>query len=152
MQNILLYFFMSRLQRGHIVDTCLPDRVPARGTLSGRQVSRFTRNITFERIYIQMDIAFSATEPSKLYAILLRSRPLLQGTLMPCTGEVVHAPLLSVYTITCIEPGCKLNHCISKALFHDVAHYLKVGVLHATIVTFKGIHHIFAAASLRYQP
>jgi len=37
-----------------------------------------------------MNIPFSSTAPAKLYAILLKLRPLQPGTLMPFSGELVH--------------------------------------------------------------
>ncbi len=42
-----------------------------------------------------MDISPSPGCPAKLYAILLRLRPLQQGTLMPFSGEFVQAALLN---------------------------------------------------------
>src|SRR5438477_2513655 len=36
----------------------------------------------------------SSAAPAKLYAMLLKLRPLQQGTLMPFSGEFVHAALL----------------------------------------------------------
>ena len=42
-----------------------------------------------------MDIPFSTTAPTRLYAILFKLRPLQQGTLMPFSGEFVQAALLN---------------------------------------------------------
>jgi CRISPR-associated endoribonuclease Cas6 len=41
-----------------------------------------------------IDIPFPATAPMKLYAILLKLRPLQYGTLMPFSGELVHGAFL----------------------------------------------------------
>ncbi len=41
-----------------------------------------------------MDIPFSPTGPTKLYALLLKLRPMQQGTLMPFSGELVHGAWL----------------------------------------------------------
>ena len=41
-----------------------------------------------------MDTPFFPTAPNKLYALLLKLRPLQQGTLMPFSGELVHAAWL----------------------------------------------------------
>ena len=41
-----------------------------------------------------MDIPFSPAGPTKLYALLLKLRPLQQGTLMPFSGELVHGAWL----------------------------------------------------------
>lgn len=41
-----------------------------------------------------MDITSSPTAPTRLYALLLRLRPLQQGTLMPFSGELVHGAFL----------------------------------------------------------
>jgi CRISPR-associated endoribonuclease Cas6 len=41
-----------------------------------------------------MDIVSSSSSPSKLYAILLKLRPLEKGTLMPFSGELVHGAWL----------------------------------------------------------
>src|SRR5258708_35758755 len=43
---------------------------------------------------LQMDMPFSATAPARLYAILLKLRPVERGTLMPFSGELVHGALL----------------------------------------------------------
>lgn len=41
-----------------------------------------------------MDIVSSSSAPSKLYALLLKLRPLEKGTLMPFSGELVHGAWL----------------------------------------------------------
>jgi len=41
-----------------------------------------------------MNIPFSSTAPTKLYALLLKLRPLERGTLMPFSGELVHGAFL----------------------------------------------------------
>src|SRR6266699_1504824 len=41
-----------------------------------------------------MDIPLASTTPSKLYAFLLKLRPLQEGTLMAFSGELVHAAWL----------------------------------------------------------
>jgi CRISPR-associated endoribonuclease Cas6 len=41
-----------------------------------------------------MDNPFSSTSPTKLYALLLKLRPLQEGTLMPFSGELVHGAWL----------------------------------------------------------
>src|SRR5437879_9130953 len=42
-----------------------------------------------------MDTPFSPTAPTRLYALLLKLRPLQQGTLMSFSGELVHGAWLS---------------------------------------------------------
>src|SRR5438552_10009965 len=42
-----------------------------------------------------MDVPSSPTSPAKLYAFQLKLRPLQEGTLMPFSGELVHAAWLS---------------------------------------------------------
>jgi len=42
-----------------------------------------------------MDLPHSPTAPARLYAFLLKLRPLQPGTLMPFSGEFVHAALLN---------------------------------------------------------
>lgn len=41
-----------------------------------------------------MEVPFSPTGPAKLYALLLKLRPLQYGTLMPFSGELVHGAFL----------------------------------------------------------
>ena len=41
-----------------------------------------------------MTTSLSSTTPSKLYAFQLKLRPLERGTIMPFTGEMVHAAWL----------------------------------------------------------
>ncbi|HZS75771.1 MAG TPA: CRISPR system precrRNA processing endoribonuclease RAMP protein Cas6 [Ktedonobacteraceae bacterium] len=41
-----------------------------------------------------MDIPLTSTAPSRLYAFLLKLRPIQEGTLMPFSGELVHAAWL----------------------------------------------------------
>jgi len=41
-----------------------------------------------------MDIPFSSAAPARLYAMLLKLRPLERGTLMPFSGELVHGAWL----------------------------------------------------------
>src|SRR6266581_9504275 len=41
-----------------------------------------------------MDTPFSSTAPTKLYALLLKLRPMQQATLMPFSGELVHGAWL----------------------------------------------------------
>jgi CRISPR-associated endoribonuclease Cas6 len=43
---------------------------------------------------LHMDMPFSPTAPARLYAILLKLRPVERGTLMPFSGELVHGALL----------------------------------------------------------
>src|SRR5438270_4632515 len=43
---------------------------------------------------VSMDTPLSSTAPAKLYAILLKLRPLQPGTLMPSSGELVHGAFL----------------------------------------------------------
>src|SRR5689334_22867778 len=40
-----------------------------------------------------IEIPFPATAPTKLYAVLLKLRPIQYGTLMPFSGELVHAAI-----------------------------------------------------------
>jgi CRISPR-associated endoribonuclease Cas6 len=42
-----------------------------------------------------IDVPFPVTGPTRLYSLLLKLRPLQQGTLMPFSGEFVHAALLN---------------------------------------------------------
>src|SRR6266480_1949864 len=42
-----------------------------------------------------MDLAHSHTIPAKLYALVLKLRPLQTGTLMPFSGELVHGAWLN---------------------------------------------------------
>ena len=42
-----------------------------------------------------IEIPLPATAPTNLYAVLLRLRPIQQGTLMPFSGEFMHAALLN---------------------------------------------------------
>ena len=42
-----------------------------------------------------MDVPLSPISPAKLYAFQLKLRPLKEGTLMPFSGELVHAAWLS---------------------------------------------------------
>jgi CRISPR-associated endoribonuclease Cas6 len=41
-----------------------------------------------------MDMSFSPTAPARLYALLLKLRPLERGTIMPFSGELVHGAWL----------------------------------------------------------
>src|SRR5438270_4672516 len=41
-----------------------------------------------------MDMSFSSAAPARLYALLLKLRPLERGTLMPFSGELVHGAWL----------------------------------------------------------
>src|SRR5260221_12634538 len=41
-----------------------------------------------------MNTASSPTAPTRLYALLLKLRPLQRGTLMPFSGELVHGAFL----------------------------------------------------------
>src|SRR5437763_12732044 len=41
-----------------------------------------------------MDTPFSPAGPTRLYALLLKLRPMQQGTLMPFSGELVHGAWL----------------------------------------------------------
>src|SRR5438270_14037273 len=41
-----------------------------------------------------MDTSFSATTPARLYAFVLKLRPIEYGTLMPFSGELVHGAWL----------------------------------------------------------
>src|SRR6202011_5285324 len=47
-----------------------------------------------ERIEVLMNIPLSSATPAKLYAFLLKLRPISEGTLMPFSGELVHAAWL----------------------------------------------------------
>src|SRR5205823_12529441 len=42
-----------------------------------------------------IEIPFSTKAPTRLYALVLKLRPIQQGTLMPFSGEFVHAALLN---------------------------------------------------------
>src|SRR6266566_3645193 len=55
----------------------------------------FTKDaVERRRIFTLMNIPFSSTAPTKLYALLLKLRPLERGTLMPFSGELVHGAFL----------------------------------------------------------
>jgi CRISPR-associated endoribonuclease Cas6 len=48
-----------------------------------------------KKLFMNIDIATTNEAPSRLYALLLRLRPLEHGTLMPFSGELVHGAWLN---------------------------------------------------------
>ena len=52
-----------------------------------------------------MDVPLSPITPAKLYAFQLKLRPLREGTLMPFSGELVHAAWLSWLSSAAPEVG-----------------------------------------------
>ena len=64
-----------------------------------------------------MDTPFAVTAPAKLYAFLLRVRPLQQGTLMPFSGELVHAAWLRWLQSAAPEVAAWLHEGNKRRLF-----------------------------------
>ena len=64
-----------------------------------------------------MNLPYSPTAPAKLYALLLKLRPLQQGTLMPFSGEFVHAALLNWLRSTAPDVATWLHEGNKRRLF-----------------------------------
>src|SRR6266567_3186397 len=64
-----------------------------------------------------INIPFPATAPTKLYALVLKLRPLQQGTLMPFSGEFVHAALLNWLRSTAPDVATWLHEGNKRRLF-----------------------------------
>jgi len=63
------------------------------------------------------EIPFPATAPTRLYALVLKLRPLRQGTLMPFSGEFVHAALLNWLKSTAPDVATWLHEGNKRRLF-----------------------------------
>src|SRR5258708_19380148 len=79
--------------------------------------SHTQRFLVGERISIRMDTPFAATSPSRLYALLLRLRPLQSGTLMAFSGELVHGALLRWLSASAPEVATWLHDGNKRRLF-----------------------------------
>ncbi len=64
-----------------------------------------------------MDKPTSLTTPSKLYAFLLKLRPLQAGTIMPFTGEMVHAAFLNWLRAAAPDVAAWLHEGSKRRLF-----------------------------------
>jgi len=64
-----------------------------------------------------IDLPSSPTAPAKLYAILLKLRPLQYGTLMPFSGEFVHAAILNWLSSTAPDVATWLHEGNKRRLF-----------------------------------
>src|SRR5438067_8086344 len=64
-----------------------------------------------------MDVPLSPISPAKLYAFLLKLRPLREGTLMPFSGELVHAAWLDWLRSASPEVASWLHEGNKRRLF-----------------------------------
>src|SRR5712692_4831693 len=64
-----------------------------------------------------METTYTPTGPVRLYALLLRLRPLHQGTLMPFYGELVHGAFLKWLNAAAPEVGLWLHEGQKRRLF-----------------------------------
>ena len=64
-----------------------------------------------------MDVPLSPVSPAKLYAFQLKLRPLKEGTLMPFSGELVHAAWLSWLSSAAPEVATWLHEGNKRRLF-----------------------------------
>ena len=64
-----------------------------------------------------MELANSPTTPIRLYALLLRLRPLQQGTLMPFSGELIHGAFLKWLLQTAPEVATWLHEGQKRRFF-----------------------------------
>src|SRR6266702_3691541 len=64
-----------------------------------------------------MNTPFSSTAPAKLYALLLKLRPLQPGTLMPFNGELVHGAWLHWLKTTAPDVAAWLHDGNKRRLF-----------------------------------
>lgn len=60
---------------------------------------------------------FSSTGPARLYALILKIRPLQQGTLMPFSGELVHGAFLKWLTVSAPDVADWLHAGQKRRLF-----------------------------------
>lgn len=64
-----------------------------------------------------MEMQLNATGPARLYAFLLRLRPLQQGTLMPFSGELVHGAFLKWLHVAAPDVAAWLHEGQKRRLF-----------------------------------
>jgi CRISPR-associated endoribonuclease Cas6 len=64
-----------------------------------------------------MEIASSSAAPTKLFAFVLKLRPIQEGTLMPFTGELVHAAWLDWLRSVAPDVGAWLHEGNKRRLF-----------------------------------
>ena len=64
-----------------------------------------------------MNIPISSATPAKLYAFLLKLRPISEGTLMPFSGELVHAAWLDWLGSAAPDVGTWLHEGNKRRLF-----------------------------------
>jgi CRISPR-associated endoribonuclease Cas6 len=64
-----------------------------------------------------IEVPFSTTGPTRLYALVLKLRPIQHGTLMPFSGEFVHAALLNWLKSTAPEVADWLHEGNKRRLF-----------------------------------
>src|SRR5437763_964503 len=64
-----------------------------------------------------MDMSPSPTAPTKLYSLVLKLRPMQNGTLMPFSGEFVHAALLNWLKSTAPDVATWLHEGNKRRLF-----------------------------------
>ena len=80
-----------------------------------------------------MEILTDSTQPTKLYALLLKLRPLERGTLMPFSGELVHGAWLNWLRDAAPDVASQLHEGNKRRLFtcsslqfpHTKEHILK---------------------------
>src|SRR5205823_14019712 len=70
-----------------------------------------------EKDHLIMDKPTSLTTPAKLYALLLKLRPLQAGTLMPFSGEMVHAAFLNWLRAAAPDVATWLHEGSKRRLF-----------------------------------
>src|SRR6266568_8578766 len=63
------------------------------------------------------EIPFPATAPTRLYALVLKLRPIQNGTLMPFSGEFVHAAMLNWLKSTAPDVAAWLHEGNKRRLF-----------------------------------
>ena len=64
-----------------------------------------------------MDMSFSSAAPARLYALLLKLRPLERGTLMPFSGELVHGAWLDWIRKSAPDVAAALHDGNKRRLF-----------------------------------
>src|SRR5437763_3723568 len=64
-----------------------------------------------------MDTPFSPAGPTRLYALLLKLRPMQQGTLMPFSGELVHGAWLDWLRFAAPDVATWLHEGNKRRLF-----------------------------------
>src|SRR6266851_2066922 len=64
-----------------------------------------------------MHILYSSSAPARLYALLLKLRPIQQGTLMPFSGELVHGAFLHWLKIAAPDVATWLHDGNKRRLF-----------------------------------